>query len=138
MRGGMRGRGGVGTTGGSGRSGQEARPQLTRLLEAPARLSVVQTEGSIAFTDGDGRSWTFATTNKKEKHPYDGRTVDVKTRWTDGRLIKETTFEGGLKTIETYTTVAVPSQLHVTVKLEGNRLPHPITVRRVYDVERPQ
>jgi hypothetical protein len=131
---------GPGMHGGGGRemSPEQMRAMRARMmsaLDAPARLTVTQADGSITITDSYGRSQRLATNNKKEQLPLDNRMVDVKTRWDDGRLVKETSLADGMKLTETYSTIAEPRQLHVMVKLEGSHLPRPIIFRRVYDAE---
>lgn len=61
--------------------------------------------------------------------------VEVKSKWDNGRLVKETSLGDGMKLTETYSLVAEPRQLHVMVKLEGSHLPRPVNFRRVYDGE---
>jgi hypothetical protein len=102
---------------------------------APARLTVTQSTGSITFTDGDGRSQTLTTNNKKQKVPLDDRTVEVRTKWVDGRLVKETSAWDGVKLTETYSLASEPRQLHVMMKLESPHLPRSVNLRRVYDAE---
>ena len=65
---------------------QEMREVMNKAIEAPARLSITQADGDVTFTDDDGRSKTFAANNKKERHQFENRTVETKTRWADGRL----------------------------------------------------
>jgi len=133
---GMHGGGGMG--GAREMSQEQMRAMRTRMmsvLDAPARLTVTQADGSITFTGSDGRSQKLATNNKKEQLPLDNRMVDVKTKWDDGRLVKETSLGDGMKLTETYSTIAEPRQLHVMVKLEGSHLPRPVNFRRVYEAE---
>lgn len=61
--------------------------------------------------------------------------VEVKTKWDDARLVKETSLGDGMKLTETYSLVAEPRQLPVMVKLEGSHLPRPVNFRCVYDGE---
>jgi hypothetical protein len=110
---------------------QEMRDLMRNAIEPPARLTITQVEGTITFTDGDGRSQTYATTNKKEKHPFENRTVETKTKWDHGRLIRETSLGDGMKLTETYTLAPETRELHVLVKLESQH--GPLTLRRVYD-----
>lgn len=125
---------GAGAHGGSAAGGSRGgmNPQL---LEAPGRLTITQTGSSITFTDGNGRSQTLTTDNKKQKLPLNNRTVDVKTKWDEGRLVKDADLGDGMKLTETYSLVPQPRQLHVMVKLEGSHLARPVNFRRVYDAE---
>lgn len=121
--------------GGGGRGGMDPGRMETmhRAMEAAARLTITQADGSITFTDGDGRSQRLTTNNKKEELPLDDRTVEVRTKWDDGRLVKETSLGDGMKLTETYSLVSEPRRLHVMVKLDSSHLPRPVNLRRVYD-----
>jgi len=139
MPGGMGGMGGGGRGGGMGDGGgdleqmQEMREVMNKAIEAPARLTITQADGDVTFTDGDGRSTTFAANNKKEKHQLQNRTVDTKTRWDDGRLVRQTSLGDGMKLTETFSVAGESRQLQVIVKLESSRMPGPVTLKRVYD-----
>jgi hypothetical protein len=133
---GMHGAGGRGEM--SPEQMQAMRARMDRTLEAPARLTIVQADGSITFTDGDGRSQRFAINNKKEKRPIDNRMVEVRTKWDDGRLVNETWLDEGMKLTETYSLLSERQQLQVMVKIEGSHLPKPVNLRRVYDAQSQQ
>jgi hypothetical protein len=139
MPGGMGGMGGGGRGGGMGDGGgdleqmQEMREVMNKAIEAPVRLTITQADGDVTFTDVDGRSKTFAANNKKEKHQFENRTVDTKTRWDDGRLVRETSLGDGMKLTETFSVAGESRQLQVIVKLESSRMPGPVTLKRVYD-----
>lgn len=105
------------------------------LHEPPARLTITQTDRSVTFTEGDGRSQTLATTNEKQRLPLGSGTVEVRTKWDDGRLVKETSLSDGTKVTETYSLVSEPRRLQVMVELAGARLPRPASFRRVYNAE---
>ena len=103
------------------------------MLEAPAKLTVVQGDGSVTLTDNQGRSRRLTVNNKREKRPMDNRMVDVRTKWDDGRLVTETWLDDGLKLTETYSLAPGRRQLLVSLKLEGSHLPRAMTFRRVYE-----
>jgi hypothetical protein len=109
------------------------RAHMTDVLETPARLTIVQSDGLVTLTDDNGRSKRLTTNNKREKRPVDNRVVEVRTKWDDGRLVDETWLDHGMKLTETYSIASERQQLHVAVKLEGSRLPQPLNLRRVYD-----
>jgi len=109
--------------------------QMLLAIEPPARLTITQAESSVTVMDGDGRSQKLITNNKKQKLSRDGRTIEVKTKWDSGRLVKETSLADGIKLTETYSLISEPRQLHVMVKLDGSHMPGPINLRRVYDAE---
>ena len=134
---GMHGGGGAGGNRG-GMTPEQMRAMRARLhsvLEAPARLTIVQADGSVTLTDSDGRSQRLTTNNKKGKRPVDSRMVDVRTKWDDGRLVNETWLDDGMKLTETYSLTPEREQLQVMVKLEGSHLARPIDFRRVYNAE---
>ena len=79
------------------------------------------------------RSKTFAANNKKERHQFENRTVETKTRWVDGRLVRETSLGDGMKLTETFSLAREGERLHVGVKFESSHLPRPLTLERVYD-----
>jgi len=126
-----------GMFGGGGPSmhgGEPPEPERMRArLEGPERLSIAQAEGTITFSDEQGRSQTLQTTNKKQRIPHGDQSVDVRTKWKDGKLIKKTSLDSRMTLTETYSVASDPRQLFVLVKLEGSQLPRPIELRRVYD-----
>jgi hypothetical protein len=81
---------------------EEMRAVMAEAAQAPATLNITVRNSAVAFVDADGVPQVFATTNKKEKHTLGSRTVETKTKWDDGRLIREVNFDGGLKRTETY------------------------------------
>jgi hypothetical protein len=133
-----RGSGGMGRGGGMGgdrpdpEQMKRVRAIMQSLMEPPANLIISVEEAQVTFTDTDGRSRRFATTNKKEKHQLNAGTIETKTKWDRDALVKEISLEGGTKVIETY-SVTEMGQLQVAVKLESSRIGRPLTVRRVYD-----
>jgi len=136
-RGGGSGRGRWMHGGGGGGGMDPAKMQAMRsAMEAPAKLTIAEADGSVTFTDSEGRSQTFATTNKKEQHSIENVTADVKTKWEDGRLVKETSFDDGLKLTETYSLVPNADQLQVLVKMNVSQMSREVSVKRVYDLER--
>ena len=131
---GMHGGGGTGGSRG-GMTPEQMRAIRSDVLEAPSKLTIVQADGSVTFTDNDGRSRRLTTNNKKEKRPVDNRMVEVRTKWDDGRLVNEMWLRDGMKLTETYSLASERRQLHVMVKLEGSNLPRPVNFRRVYGAE---
>ena len=122
--------------GGSGNRGG-MRPEQMRamrdVLEAPAKLTVVEGDGFVSLTDNQGRSRRLIVNNKREKRAVDNRMVDVRTKWDDGRLVTETWLDDGMKLTETYSLAPGRRQLLVSLKLEGSHLPRAMNFRRVYD-----
>ena len=135
------GMGGMGGARGEGMRGggrdpeemQEIRDVMNKAIEAPARLSITQADGDVTFTDEDGRSKTFAANNKKERHQFENRTVETKTRWDGGRLVRATSLGDGMKLTEIFSHATETQRLRVDVKFESSHLPRALTLERVYD-----
>lgn len=66
---GMHGGGGMGSSRGgmTPEQMQAMRARMNHAVEAPARLTIVQADGSITFTDSYGRSQRFATQQQEGK-----------------------------------------------------------------------
>jgi hypothetical protein len=96
-----------------------ARALIEELMTPPAMLTVADTDGSVAFTEADGRTRTYKTDNRKEKHQATNATVETRARWEEGSLVIETDLGNGLKATQTYSVGADPRQLTVLTKLEG-------------------
>jgi len=124
---------------GSGRGPIDPEQMRARiaLVEAPRRLTITQDERTTTLTDGDGRSQILTPNNRKQKVPMGNSTVDVKARWADDRLMKETSVADGTKITETYSLIPDARQLHVSVKIESSQM-SPIVLGRVYDAEEPR
>ena len=122
---------------GSGRGPIDPEQMRARmaLVEAPRRLTITQDERSITLTDGDGHSQILTPNNQKQKVPIGNSTVDVKAKWADDRLMKETSLADGTKITETYSLIPDSQQLHVSVKIESSQMSHAIVLGRVYDAE---
>lgn len=132
--GGMRGRGV--TRGGSMPDREEMRDRrelLELLVQPPPTLKIAQGAGAVTFAERDGRTTTYATNGKKEKHVLGTTQVETRTRWDGRRLVKEISAGGGVKATETYSIDENDGgRLHVLVKVESAPMPR-LTLRRVYD-----
>jgi hypothetical protein len=109
------------------------RARMSDVLDAPAKLTMVEGDGSVTLTDNTGRSRRLIVNGKREKRPMDNRMVDVRTKWDDGRLVSETWLDDGMKLTETYALAPSRRQLIVSLKVEGSHLPRAMNFRRVYD-----
>jgi hypothetical protein len=133
--GGMGGRGGGMVGGRSGMDQQrmeEMRGVMMHALEAPTKLLITQGQGTISFTEADGVTVALATNNRKQNVRVGSSDVEIKAKWDDKRLVKETSLKEGFKTVETYSVSPETRQMLVQVKLEG---PRSLTLTRVYDNE---
>lgn len=141
---GARGGGPEGRPGGGGRAmgGRSGRPpetegdraRMSTVMASPDRLTLTIGSGHVIFVDADGMSQTFATTNREEKHYFGNQMAVTRTKWDDGRLIREITFEGGVKRTETYVALAgEPRRLRLAIEVGGARLPREIKFQSTYD-----
>jgi hypothetical protein len=128
---------GPGMHGGGSRGQMDPEQMRARmaLVEPPRRLTITQADQSITLTDGEGRSQTLTPNSRKQRVAMGSSTVDVKTKWDDERLVKETSLADGTKVTETYSLIPEARQLHVSVKIESAQMPRPIVLGRVYDAE---
>ena len=109
------------------------RALMEELFEAPARLTIVQSEAaSMTFIDADGHARTYSTSGKKEPHQLKSGTVDVRTSW-DGTSLRQEITTGNVKLIETYSVDSARRQLTVVLKNDDGRRGEMPPVRRVYD-----
>lgn len=132
--GGMGGRGGMGgggmmggpQGGGGERPSEEEmkhrREMMRELMTPPAALTITQNSDTIVFTFSDGRTQRYATDGKKEKHQLDSGTIETKTQWKEGQLVKEIDAGNGVKIVETYVLKTEDGRsLEVHVSMEGGR-----------------
>jgi hypothetical protein len=96
-----------------------ARALIEELLTAPTMLTVAEVDGAVTFTEADGRTRTYKTDNRKEKHQATNATVETRARWEEGSLVIETDLGNGLKATQAYSVGDNPRQLTVLTKLEG-------------------
>ncbi len=137
--GGGMGRGGGGRGGGTGGSSmspedmQRQRDAMRDVMNAPDRLTIVQTDSMIVMTTGDGRVTRLAPDGKKIKD--DNTKIERKTKWDGGKLVSEINGLGPAKITETYSVDPEHRQLIVQIAIDNSRAPQPTTERRVYDPE---
>jgi hypothetical protein len=132
--GGFGGRGAGRRGGGPGRGAGDMRDSMRRLTEAPAEMTITQTETEIAIAEKDGRLRLLHPDGEPYKDSTGG---EVRTRWVDDRLVVDTRLEGGPKVSETFSLDAPTRQLVIESRFEG-RLLGDVTVRRVYEPEAPE
>ncbi len=157
-RAGMGGLGGPGGRVGPGRMGGDAggmgqpssqerqrmRALLRRVGDAPAKLTVVVDGSRVLLTDGQGRTTTLPTNNRKQELVTGDGEFDVRARWDGDQLLVEEDFGSRLKITYRYSTIprGDTRQLHVTVALSGfpsarGGRGSPPELRRVYDLAGP-
>lgn len=96
-----------------------ARALIEEMMTPPAMLTIGDADGTVTFTESDGRTRSYKTDNRKEKHQATNGTVETRTRWEEGSLVIETDLGEGLKATQSYSVGADPRQLTVLTKLEG-------------------
>jgi len=128
--------GGAGSGGGQGQGGnaedvQRLRNALRDELEAPERLTIVESGSTIILTAGDGRTTRLSADGKKVKD--ESTKVERRTKWDAGKLVSEVSGLGQGKIVETYALDAEHKQLKVTLNIEGAQ--QKATVNRTYDAD---
>jgi hypothetical protein len=88
-------------------------------MTPPSMLTISDKDGAVTFTEPDGRTRTYKTDNRKEKHQATNATVETRARWEEGSLVIETELGEDLKVTQTYSAGADPRQLTILTKLEG-------------------
>jgi hypothetical protein len=132
--GGMGGPGGGMGRGGGGRGGpgggppnqedmQRMRDVMRELMQPAARLTIVQREDTISFTDDQGRVRKFVANGKDEKHQLDAATIETKSRWKDGTLVIEWETGRGPTVIRSYRVDPSVNQLVIETTMKGGRGP---------------
>lgn len=134
--GGLGGRGG-----GMGQPSDEDRQRMQavvrRLREAPERLTITFDGKTVAFANGDGRTWKVTTDGKKQTILTGDGEIDLKGRIEGPKLIVEETVGGRGKLLYTYAPAedAGVRRLSVQVKLEGGNIARRVPeMTRVYDM----
>lgn len=130
MRGGGRGRGGQ-----AGPADREAtdrqRDAMRDVMNAPDRLTIVQTETMVIITTGDGRVTRLSPDGKKIRD--DNTQIERKTKWDAGKLVSEISGLGNRKITETYTIDPERRALLVTIAMDQSRANAATIQHRVYD-----
>lgn len=108
---------------------------LTQELMTPAPHWVVVStdEGTVVFTDAQGRSSRFVPNDKKEKHQMTSGTIETTTKWDKGQLRQEISLSGGMKAVRVFVAMPETRQLVVTTTMEGGRGGRTPPFRLVYD-----
>ena len=108
------------------------RAEMRSLLEAPARITITETESMVIITTGEGRTLRLATDSKKVKDESTG--IERKTHWEAGKLVTEISGAGPAKITETYVVDAETGRLSRTVVVDGRDNGRP-PMHQVYDRE---
>jgi hypothetical protein len=99
------------------------RETMREVMTPPTTLAITQNADNVVFTFSDGRTQKYVTDGKKEKHQLDSATVETKTQWKNGQLVKEIDAGNGMKITETYVLRTDEGRsLEVHVSVEGGRM----------------
>ena len=142
--GGPGGRGGFGAPGGAGAPGgspsfdpkemEKTMALMQELMTPTAHWIVTSTDdGTVIFTDAEGRSSRFVPNDKKEKHQLAAGTVETKTKWDKGQLRQEISLPAGMKAVRVFVAERETPQLTVTTTMEGGPTGRRPPFRVVYD-----
>jgi hypothetical protein len=130
MRGGGMGRGGMSGGARNPEDAQRLRDAQRDIMNAPARLTIVQTESQmILITTGEGRVTRLSPDGRKIKD--DSTKIERKTKWDGGKLVSEISGVGPGKITETYQIEPEHHQLVVTVATDKPAR----SLHRVYDAD---
>ena len=135
-RGGYGGRGGMGGGSGSSLTPEEReriREAMRNIVTAPDHLTITESSNMVVVTTSEGQVTRLSTDGKKIKD--ENTKIERKTKWDAGKLVSEINGMGPGKITETYSIDPQAHQLHVTVTMEGGRMPKPVAMNRVYDAD---
>src|SRR2546421_7361662 len=131
--------GGAGGGGGGGGMSDEQRARMRETMQlafqAPATLTIAQSDSTVAFTADTGAAVTLYGDGRKLKQTVGGAgdiEVDLKARWQGNDFVVERKVSGGGKVTEDYLRSRDGKQLFVIVSLDNGR-GRSIEFRRVYD-----
>jgi len=115
---------------------QRMRDMMRELMQPALRLTIVQRDDTVSFTDDQGRVRKFVANGKDEKHQLDAATLETKARWKDDALVIEWETGRGPTVVRTYRVDPVANQLVIETTMKGGRGPgggdRP-PIRYVYD-----
>jgi hypothetical protein len=138
------GGGGSGAPGGAGEPGgslsfdpkeMERAIALMQELMTPTAHWILRSadDGTVIFSDAEGRSSRFVPNDKKEKHQLTAGTVETKTKWDKGQLHQEISLPAGQKAVRVFAVMPETKQLTVTITTEGGPAGRRPPFRLVYD-----
>ena len=115
--------GGAGGFPGGGRGGDRNPEDMMRrqdalreIIDAPERLTIVQTGSMIIATTGDGRTTRLSADGKKIKD--ESTDIERRTKWDGGKLVSEISGAAG-KITEIYSADTAHHELLVIVRIEA-------------------
>lgn len=110
-----------------GHGGGEPSPMTMHDLD---ELTIVQKDGAVTITAGDGPSRVFTPNGKKVKVDGPHGKETVRASWKDGSLVVKIKPEKGSERTETWTPSNDGKRLFLTLSMSGGP---PVPMRRAYD-----
>ena len=108
------------------------------MMPVPHWIVTGRDDGTIVFTDNEGRSVRYLPNEKKEKHQLTAGTIETKTKWDKGELRQEIALFDGMKAVRVHTISPETAQLTVTTTMEGGPGGRRSPFRLVYDRDEPR
>lgn len=112
---------------------ERIREAMRNIVTAPDHLTITESSNMVVVTTSEGQVTRLSTDGKKIKD--ENTKIERKTKWDAGKLVSEINGMGPGKITETYSIDPQAHQLHVTVTMEGGRMPKPVAMNRVYDAD---
>lgn len=128
--------GGPGGGMGGGPRGGGAGGGMRANFEAPPQLEITQSATEFTVVAGGTEttnSRTFNTDGRKIQGETERGRVEAKAQWKKNKFIVEVKTERGGEVPETYELAKGKRRLYVTTRIENDRFPQPLILRRVYD-----
>jgi hypothetical protein len=113
----------------------KVRNVLRTTIHAAARLKIVQTGGTVAVTDAEGRTMLLIPDGRETRLEQDGVRFTLVARWKAPLLTIEREYEDGTTMSESFASFDQPRQLVATTTIHNGRMAgDPMTLTRVYEV----
>ena len=116
---------------------ERMRARMEEGMRAAEALEISQSGVEITVNEtGDEKTvhtQTYFTDGRKSEQGTERGKLETKAKWKGQKLVIETKMERGGAITRTYELASGGRQLHVTVKIENERMPEAISIRSVYD-----
>lgn len=116
---------------------ERMRARMEEGMRAAEALEISQSGVEITVNEtGDEKTvhtQTYHTDGRKSEQGTERGKLETKAKWKGQKLVIEMKMERGGAITRTYELASGGRQLHVTVKIENERMPEAISIRSVYD-----
>ncbi len=115
---------------------QRMRETMRELMQPAARLTIVQHEDTVSFTDDQGHVRKFVANGKDEKHQLQAATLETKSAWKDGALVIQWETGRGPTVVRSYRVDPELHRLVIETSMKGGRNPGGADrppIKHVYD-----